>query len=68
MDSTLDDTTLSTLSLLEARLLRIEHVLYGHTVVETKSTAIRGLQDLEYRFSKLLQHVRAYSDLLRLCT
>ncbi|KAI1810833.1 hypothetical protein GGS20DRAFT_152409 [Poronia punctata] len=66
MDSPLDDTTLSTISLLEARLLRIEHLLHGHSIPNSKTTAVRGLQDLEYRFSKLLQHVRAYGDLLKL--
>ncbi|KAI0394513.1 hypothetical protein F5Y17DRAFT_249842 [Xylariaceae sp. FL0594] len=64
---TLDDTTLSTLALLETRLLRLEHLMYGQlSVTEPKVSAIRSLQDLEYRFAKLLQHVRAYSDLLKL--
>ncbi|KAI1779197.1 hypothetical protein F4818DRAFT_403618 [Hypoxylon cercidicola] len=66
MDSTLDNTTLSTISLLEARLLRIEHLLYGHTVQQPKVPAIRSMQELERRFATLLQRVRVYAELLRL--
>lgn len=63
----MDDTTLSTISLLEARLLRIEHLLYGNLAPQSTVSAIRGLQDLEHRFSKLLQHIRVYGELLKLC-
>ncbi|KAI3318874.1 hypothetical protein HD806DRAFT_539900 [Xylariaceae sp. AK1471] len=66
MESTLDDTTLSTISLLEGRVLRIEHLLYGHSVPQSSTSAIRGLQELEHRFSKLLQHIRVYGELLKL--
>ncbi|KAI0883933.1 uncharacterized protein GGS22DRAFT_166453 [Annulohypoxylon maeteangense] len=66
MDSTLDKTTLSTISLLEARLLRIEHVLYGHTAQQPKVSAIRSMQELEHRFSVLLQRMRVYAELLKL--
>ncbi|KAI0458209.1 hypothetical protein F5B21DRAFT_44346 [Xylaria acuta] len=66
MESTLDDTTLSTISLLEGRLLRIEHLLYGNSVPQSTTSAIRSLQDLEHRFSKLLQHIRVYGELLKL--
>ncbi|KAI4864391.1 hypothetical protein F4820DRAFT_423890 [Hypoxylon rubiginosum] len=66
MDSTLDNTTLSTISLLEARLLRIEHLLYGHSVQQPKVPAIRSMQELERRFGTLLQRVRVYAELLRL--
>lgn len=62
----MDDTTLSTISLLEARLLRIEHLLYGNLAPQSTVSAIRGLQDLEHRFSKLLQHIRVYGELLKL--
>ncbi|KAI0403836.1 hypothetical protein F4802DRAFT_271781 [Xylaria palmicola] len=66
MESAIDDTTLSTLSLLEGRLLRVEHLLYGGSVPQSTTSAIRDLQDLEHRFSKLLQHVRVYGELLKL--
>ncbi|KAI0968944.1 hypothetical protein F4678DRAFT_192708 [Xylaria arbuscula] len=66
MESTIEDTTLSTISLLEARLLRVEHLLYGNATLQSTTSAIRGLQDLEHRFSKLLQHIRVYGELLKL--
>ncbi|KAI1464565.1 uncharacterized protein F4812DRAFT_442668 [Daldinia caldariorum] len=66
MESTLDNTTLSTISLLEARLLRIEHLLYGHTVQQPKVSAIRSMQELEHRFGTLLQRMRVYAELLKL--
>ncbi|KAI1087202.1 hypothetical protein F5B19DRAFT_87771 [Rostrohypoxylon terebratum] len=66
MNSTLDNTTLSTISLLEARLLRLEHVLYGHTTQQPKASAIRSMQELEHRFSILLQRMRVYAELLKL--
>ncbi|KAI0835450.1 hypothetical protein F5Y06DRAFT_276303 [Hypoxylon sp. FL0890] len=66
MESTLDNTTLSTISLLEARLLRLEHLLYGHTVQQPKAPAIRSMQELEHRFGILLQRVRVYAELLKL--
>ncbi|XXH02605.1 hypothetical protein Hte_008984 [Hypoxylon texense] len=66
MDSTLDNTTLSTISLLEARLLRIEHLLYGHSVQQPKVPAIRSMQELERRFGTLLQRMRVYAELLKL--
>ncbi|KAI0906161.1 hypothetical protein F4824DRAFT_365532 [Ustulina deusta] len=66
MEGTIEDTTLSTISLLEARLLRIEHLLYGNSAPQSTTSAIRDLQDLEHRFSKLLQHIRVYGELLKL--
>ncbi|KAH9895331.1 hypothetical protein F4778DRAFT_267296 [Xylariomycetidae sp. FL2044] len=66
MDSTLDETTMSIISLLESRLLRIEHLLYGHSVQQPKVSAARSLHDLEHRFSTLLQSVRVYAELLRI--
>ncbi|KAI1662922.1 hypothetical protein F4813DRAFT_14572 [Daldinia decipiens] len=66
MESTLDNTTLSTISLLEARLLRIEHLLYGHTAQQPKASTIRSMQELEHRFATLLQRMRVYAELLKL--
>lgn len=66
MESTLDNTTLSIISLLEARLLRLENLLYGHTVQQPKVPAIRSMQELEHRFGILLQRMRVYAELLKL--
>ncbi|KAI1357621.1 hypothetical protein F5Y08DRAFT_147280 [Xylaria arbuscula] len=66
MASTIEETTLSTISLLEVRLLRIEHLLYGNSSSQTATSAVRSLHDLEHRFSKLLQHIRVYGELLKL--
>ncbi|UNI13719.1 hypothetical protein JDV02_000435 [Purpureocillium takamizusanense] len=70
MDSTLDKTTLSTVSLLESRLLRIEHLVYGSTASHPPHTphepAARRLDELERRFSTLASRVRVYGELLRI--
>ncbi|KUI73121.1 hypothetical protein VM1G_08764 [Cytospora mali] len=72
-EQTLDTTTLQTISLLEARLLRIEQILYGTTSVSsTKSTseedsASETLADLEQRFATLISRFRVYADILKLC-
>lgn len=66
----MDETTISTLSFLEARLLRIEHLLYGPTVPRTTSdqeeSAFEALAHLESRLSRLLKDFRVYSDLLKI--
>ncbi|KAI1496250.1 hypothetical protein F5X99DRAFT_414299 [Biscogniauxia marginata] len=66
MDSTLDETSLSTIALLEARLSRIEYLLYGHSSPQPKVSAARSMHELEHRFSILLQRIRVYAELLRL--
>ncbi|KAI2635004.1 hypothetical protein GGS26DRAFT_589916 [Hypomontagnella submonticulosa] len=66
METTLDNTTLSTISLLEARLLRLEHLVCGHTAQLPKVPAMRSIQELEHRFGLLLQRVRVYAELLKL--
>ncbi|RYP67432.1 hypothetical protein DL769_005764 [Monosporascus sp. CRB-8-3] len=66
MESEIDNTTLSTLSLLEARLLRIEHLLYGHAVRQPKTPAFKSMSNLEHRFARLLQGVRVYAELLKI--
>lgn len=63
----MDDTTIETLSYLEARLLRIEYVLYGHTAPSAKAPAITSMHQLEHRFATLLQRVSTYKDLLKIC-
>lgn len=70
-NQTLDKTTLTTISLLEARLLRLEQLLYGATANPTpqpsKDPALVSLADLERRFSTLISRFRVYSDILKLC-
>lgn len=66
----LDETTLSTLSLLESRLLRVEHLLHGQSgsqpVLQNEQTTLK-LGDLERHFNGLLSKVRVYADLLKIC-
>ncbi|ETS73918.1 hypothetical protein PFICI_13784 [Pestalotiopsis fici W106-1] len=63
----LDDATVRTISYLESRLLRLEHLLYGHaSAVLVKKPAIPSLQQLEHRFEKLRQRVRTYDELLKI--
>ncbi|ROT41079.1 hypothetical protein SODALDRAFT_330796 [Sodiomyces alkalinus F11] len=72
MDVTLDNTTLSTLSLLEARLLRIEHLLYGPSAAPTFSqssredSAAEALESLERRFYALLGRIKVYGELMKI--
>ncbi|KAM3507117.1 hypothetical protein MY11210_007273 [Beauveria gryllotalpidicola] len=69
MDNPLDQTTLSTISLLESRLLRIEHLLYGssaETPPPQHESALRKLANLEKRFSMLTSRIRVYGDLLKI--
>ncbi|KAI1343492.1 hypothetical protein F5Y15DRAFT_370224 [Xylariaceae sp. FL0016] len=66
LDNTLDETTLTTISMLEDRISRLENLLYGHSETVSEVPAVRSLQELERRFSKLLQRLRIYADLLKL--
>ncbi|KAK1480133.1 nuclear distribution protein [Colletotrichum cuscutae] len=69
MDTSLDKTTLSTISLLESRLLRIEHLLYGPTAPSHSSqteSAVDTLEDLERRFNHLLSRIRVYGELMKI--
>lgn len=68
--ASLDETTLSTLSLLEARLLRLEHLLYGQKAspsLAQDDAAAPHMADLERRFSMLISKVRVYGELLKIC-
>lgn len=73
MDATLDNTTLSTLSLLEARLLRIEHLLYGPAGAPSVSpssheeSVAETLEALERRFYALLGRIKVYGELMKIC-
>ncbi|KAH8662375.1 hypothetical protein BX600DRAFT_318954 [Xylariales sp. PMI_506] len=64
--ASLDETSLETLSYLEGRLLRIEHILYGHATYPAKDAAISSVEQLEHRFATLLQRVRTYAELLKI--
>ncbi len=69
MEHPLDQTTLSTISLLESRLLRIEHLLYGSSAPPApRDSALRQMAELEKRFSILTSRIRVYGDLLKICT
>lgn len=70
MESPLDQTTLSTISLLESRLLRIEHLLYGSsstTHPTQHGSALQHMAYLEKRFSTLTSKIRVYGELLKIC-
>ena len=70
MESSLDTTTLATLSLLEARLARIEHILYGPSQAPDEhhgKSAVYSLAELEHRLHELLQRYRVYTEILKIC-
>ncbi|KAH7013562.1 hypothetical protein EDB80DRAFT_710360 [Ilyonectria destructans] len=65
----MDQTTLSTLDLLESRLMRVEHLLYGQTVSPSLAqdySAVEKIGDLENRFSTLISKIRVYGELLNI--
>ncbi|KAF4469335.1 RO-10 required for nuclear distribution [Fusarium albosuccineum] len=71
MATTMDDTTLSTLDLLESRLLRIEHLLYGQPVspaLAQDRSAVDKIGQLERRFSALISaaRFRPYGELIKI--
>ncbi|CAK7236212.1 hypothetical protein SCUCBS95973_009531 [Sporothrix curviconia] len=71
MDATsLEETSQATLELLEARLRRAEHLLFGiepgHDTQPAVKPAVDGLADLERRFSSLVSNVRVYAELLKI--
>lgn len=71
MDDPLDKTTLATISLLESRLLRIEHLLYGTTASPTSSlnhhdAALEKMNILERRFNNMVAQIRVYAELLKI--
>lgn len=70
-EQTLDKTALTTISLLEARLLRIEQILYGTTSAQSPQrppdSTLGSLSQLERRFTTLVSRFRVYADILKLC-
>ncbi|KAG8167795.1 hypothetical protein KVR01_003484 [Diaporthe batatas] len=69
-EQSLDRTTLATISLLEARLLRIEQILHGSNSVSAArpagDSAVESLANLERRFAALISRFRVYADILKL--
>ncbi|KAK3186147.1 hypothetical protein K4F52_005137 [Lecanicillium sp. MT-2017a] len=70
MENPLDQTSATTISLLEARLLRIEHLLCGASTPATApahhESARQRMAELEKRFAALTSHVRVYDELLKI--
>ncbi|RGP64641.1 putative ro-10 required for nuclear distribution [Fusarium sporotrichioides] len=69
MTTTMDETTLSTLDLLQSRLLRVEHLLYGQSqspALAQDRSATDQIGQLERRFSKLLYDFRDYHELMKI--
>ncbi|ODA83624.1 hypothetical protein RJ55_02139 [Drechmeria coniospora] len=69
-DDPTDQGTLSTISLLESRLLRIEHILYGpaasYPPPAHHESAVRRMADAERRLSVMVSNVRVYGELLKI--
>ncbi|KAK7701842.1 hypothetical protein SLS64_009976 [Diaporthe eres] len=69
-EQSLDRTTLATISLLEARLLRIEQILHGSKSGPAQKpagdSAVESLANLEHRFATLISRFRVYADILKL--
>lgn len=70
-EQSLDRTTLATISLLEARLLRLEQILHGSSPVSATrpaggDSAVESLANLERRFATLISRFRVYADILKL--
>ncbi|KAL4729214.1 hypothetical protein ACLX1H_003625 [Fusarium chlamydosporum] len=69
MAANMDETTLSTLDLLESRLLRVEHLLYGQSQSPSLAqdlSATDQIGQLERRFSNLLYDFRVYHELMKI--
>jgi len=70
MDDTLDKTSLATISLLEARLLRVENIIYGLSdapAQPSNESVSTSLADLERRFAALIRRTRIYAEILKIC-
>lgn len=71
MEETLDKTSLATISLLEARLLRVENIIYGISDAPSKAppeSVSTSLADLERRFANLVRRTRIYAEILKICS
>lgn len=71
MDNTMDTATITTLQLLESRLLQLEHMVYGESPVNVPTSdevsVARQLENLDRRFQALISRVRVYKELHRIC-
>jgi hypothetical protein len=71
MASHVDSPFSSTVKLLEARLSRIEHLLFGAPVASPSARldtpATENVEALERRFHNLLGQVKVYAELIKLC-
>lgn len=71
MDNTMDSSTITTLQLLESRLLQLEHMVYGESPVSVPTSdevsVARQLENLDRRFQALISRVRVYKELHRIC-
>lgn len=67
MENSLDVTTITTLQLLESRLLHLEQMVYGISPTDPPTSnevsVARQLENLERRFRALLSRVRVYNDI-----
>ncbi|KAM7198506.1 nuclear distribution protein [Rhypophila sp. PSN 637] len=69
MEGTLDRTSVETIALLEARLLRIERILYGSSAPSSRpldKPAAVALAELERRFANLVRRKQDYANILKL--
>ncbi|PHH68200.1 hypothetical protein CDD82_743 [Ophiocordyceps australis] len=70
MENPLRQTTLSTIDLLEARLLRIQHLLNGpttpHPPARHSDSVVKRMAALEKAFSSMLSQIRVYGELLKI--
>lgn len=68
MDHSPEETSVATITLLESRLRRIEHVLHGgpRDVQLPAQPTVEALADLERRFHALVSGVRVYAELLKI--
>jgi len=70
MESTIDRTASDTIDLLEARLQRIQYVIFGQgthdAVNNNKRSASVRLRELEHALNQLISNSRVMQDLVKL--
>ncbi|EFX01855.1 nuclear distribution protein [Grosmannia clavigera kw1407] len=68
MENSPEETSVATIALLEARLRRVEHVLYGppKNADLWARPAVESLAELERQFASLISGVRVYAELLKI--
>lgn len=70
MEHSPEETSVATIELLESRLRRVEHILYGSAKNADvwARPVVESLAELERRFASLVSGVRVYAELLKICT